>query len=345
MRGFREPATRDWNGETYYDLASVKPSPFDWKIAAYVYIAGLSGSAQIISTLANTLGDGRDETIVRNGRYLALAGALLGPPLLIADLKTHKRFYNMLRIYRTSSPMSFGSYILMGFGATSGLTALGHLLGGSGREGDGSRPRARRVADMVQVPAAFLGAGMSTYTAALLSATSTPLWASAPRAMAAQFGTSAMATAAAALSLGEQISGDPENCRRLDGLAAVAAAGELVASAIAERGRRQVGTADTLREGATGSSYKVGALALGLGVPLACHAINALSKKPSRTLSVVGSLALLAGGMAMRQAVFQAGNKSAERSADYFRMTQRSLEGPEPRRRVDRMVEDTSRRG
>jgi protein NrfD len=167
----------------------------------------------------------------------------------------------------------------------------------------------------------------------LLSATSTPLWASAPRAMAVQFGTSSMATAAAALSLGERIAGNPENCRRLNGLAAIAAAGELVASAFAERHHHAVGA---------GPSYKAGALVLGLGVPLACHTINALKKRPSRGLSVLGSLALLAGGMAMRQAIFQAGNKSAERPEDYFRLTQPQTGSipseSNPRRRVDRAV-------
>ena len=42
---------------------------------------------------------------------------------------------------------------------------------------------------------------MSTYTGALLSATSTPLWAAAPRRIAAAFGASAMASGAAALTI------------------------------------------------------------------------------------------------------------------------------------------------
>src|SRR3954471_5201784 len=146
-----------WGGETYYDQPPLKPSPFDWKVAAYVYVAGIAGSSQIIATMADRLGDRRDESIVRNGRAVALAGALIGAPLLIVDLKTPERFYNMLRIFRTTSPMSFGSYILTGFGATSALSALGHLVGE--RRRDGSRSAMRRAADMVQVPAAFLGAG------------------------------------------------------------------------------------------------------------------------------------------------------------------------------------------
>ena len=34
------------------------------------------------------------------GRVIALAGAVLGGILLIVDLHTKRRFYNMLRIFR-----------------------------------------------------------------------------------------------------------------------------------------------------------------------------------------------------------------------------------------------------
>ena len=78
MRAIPDAAGTEWNGETYYGQASLKPSPFDWKIATYVYLAGIAGSSQIVATLADRLGDRRDETIVRNGRYLALAAITLG---------------------------------------------------------------------------------------------------------------------------------------------------------------------------------------------------------------------------------------------------------------------------
>ena len=45
------------------------------------------------------------------------------------------------------------------------------------------------------------GAAMSTYTGALLAATSAPVWAALPKLLPASFGASAMASAAAALSL------------------------------------------------------------------------------------------------------------------------------------------------
>ena len=323
-----------WDGETYYDQPPVKPSPFDWKVSAYVYVAGIGGSSQIIATMADRLGGERIEHRAQRPRR----GACRGTDRATAADRGPEDTGAILQ-HAADLPLDLTHVvrvlILTGFGLFSALTAAGHFMGK--RRRDGSPSGMRRVADMMQVPAAFLGAGMSTYTAALLSSTSTPVWSAAPEALAVQFGTSAMATAAATLSLGEQMTGNPENCRRLDALAAVAAAGELVAAGLAERRYRQAGVEGTLRHSTLGDTYKVGALAVGLGVPLACHAINALSNRPNRSLSVLGSLALLVGGAVMRQAIFQAGNKSAERPQDYFRLTE-PRPGSNPRRRVDRDI-------
>jgi formate-dependent nitrite reductase membrane component NrfD len=56
----------------------------------------------------------------------------------------------------------------------------------------------------MEIPGALAGMAMSTYTGALLSATSTPLWAAAPRRIAAAFGALAMGSGATALTVAEQ---------------------------------------------------------------------------------------------------------------------------------------------
>jgi protein NrfD len=313
----RLPAERrQYRGPTYYDQPALKPSPWTWEVATYIFLAGLGGSAQIIATAADLLGGRQRRSIVRNGRHLAVASAVLGAPLLISDLKTPRRFYNMLRIFRPTSPMSIGSYILTAFGGASALTAAGQLLDErSGREGSGP------VAKVAQIPAALAGAGMSTYTGALLSATSTPLWAAEPGLLAARFACSAMATGAAALSLTEQID-EPENSRALDQVALAATAAELAVSVISERRQRARGVGRPLREGGWGAANTLGAVALGAGVPLACYGLNLVRKRRSRGLSIAASLAVLAGGMIMRQAVLHAGQQSAKRPREYFRLTQ-----------------------
>ena len=45
------------------------------------------------------------------GSY-ALAGVAVSPPLLISDLGRPERFLNMLRVFKVTSPMSVGSWIL-----------------------------------------------------------------------------------------------------------------------------------------------------------------------------------------------------------------------------------------
>jgi protein NrfD len=147
---------REYRGPTYYGRPALKPSPWTWEVAAYIFLAGLGGSAQIIATAADLLGGRRMRSVVRHGRYLAAASAVLGAPLLISDLKTPRRWYNMLRIFRPASPMSIGSYILTTFGAASAVTAASDLLA--------DRTQSGRIAKVAQIPAALAGAGMSTYT-------------------------------------------------------------------------------------------------------------------------------------------------------------------------------------
>src|ERR671937_1640909 len=106
---------------TYYDRPAVKASEWRWLIITYFFVGGLAGAAQVIAGVVDLLGHYRDRRVVSAGRYLALAGALLSPVLLIADLKTPSRWHNMLRVFRGTSPMSIGSWTLLAFGMSSGL--------------------------------------------------------------------------------------------------------------------------------------------------------------------------------------------------------------------------------
>src|SRR3954447_25365814 len=108
----------EYRGETYYGTQAVKPAPFKWHAAAYLFVSGVAGGAQVVAALADMRAPSRMRSVVRNGRHLALAGAMAGPLLLVADLKTPQRWYNMLRIFRRTSPMSIGTYVLTAFGAT-----------------------------------------------------------------------------------------------------------------------------------------------------------------------------------------------------------------------------------
>jgi protein NrfD len=305
-----------YTGPTYHGLPTVKPSVYGSLVSSYMFIAGLAGGSQIIATVADFLDEPRLDGVVRNGRYLALAGSVVGSVLLIADLHTPKRWYNMFRIFRKTSPMSIGTYILSTFSVGSGIAASAQFLGDVQRPGF-----VRQTARIAQIPAALAGAGMTTYTGALLSSTSTPLWAAAPRLLTARFATSAIATAAAALSLGEQFGGDRRSSTTLARLACVATVADAALTiAVSKRYQAQGVDAALKDPKAQGRQYK---LATGLAhvLPLALYGLNAASTRRSGALSAVAALGVLVGGFLMRSTILRAGNSSACRPQDYFALT------------------------
>ncbi len=140
------------DGVTYYDQPQLKPSLYGWRVALYIFVAGLSGGSQMLAAAADLFGGERGRGIVRRGRTLALLAVAAGPGLLIADLHYPRRFYNMLRIFRPTSPMSIGTYVLSTFSLFSLVTAAAEYLGGNG---GGWRAAARGA----QLPAVLAGAG------------------------------------------------------------------------------------------------------------------------------------------------------------------------------------------
>ncbi len=284
---------REWQGETYYGRAALKPAPWKWYVAAYISASGMAGGAQMVAACARFADPEGSRALVRNARVLAAGGALAGAALLIADLGTKRRWYNMLRIFRATSPMSIGTYILSTFGLATGATLLGALPLGR---------TAGRVADAAQVPAGLAGAGLGTYTASLLAATSTPAWSADPAALGARFATESVASAAAALAIGERLGGRDAMADRLDTVALVAAGGHLVA---------------TWRRDPSAAS-----LALGGAVPLAAYAAYRLGGRRRPALALLGAASLIAGGAIGRAALVRAGQRSAERPEDYFAAAQ-----------------------
>ena len=322
MNDTAPPSVRpaDERDVTYYGLPSVKPSLWGALVSGYIFVAGVGGSVQIIASAADLVGDRALAPIVRNGRYIALGATVLGGPLLILDLHTPQRWYNMLRIFRKTSPMSIGTWVLISFGTLSAALAAAQFASDHGH----SPSRAMQTAiKLLEVPAALAGMAMSTYTGALLSATSTPLWAAAPRRIAALFGASAMASGAATLTFPEQGHGALDTARPLDRIALVASASQLFLLLSLRQRFREQGVDGALNETGWGLAYDFGAMALRAGTPMLHHIERVVGpeRAPRRALTV--SLAVLAGGFLLRHVLLRAGNTSAKRPKDYFRLTGR----------------------
>lgn len=298
-----------WDGRTYYGKPQLKPAPFNnGLVGTYVFLAGLSGAAQLLATILDLLHGRAAQGPVRRGRLLSMLAPTIGTACLIADLHTPKRFYNMLRVFKTTSPMSLGSWLLVTFAAASGVTAslqvvvdrvwwLGWL---------------RWLARLTQLPAALTGAGLSTYTASLFSATSTPSWAAAPKSLAVRYGAASVASAAAAMGLME---GRTLLGRDLDSLAVVALAAELAATLTEEEANH--------RAAINVPEEKVLSVGLGAVVPLGLMMASLLfTRRRSRVLTTAASLAVLAGSLAMRISTMAEGDETARRPDISMRFAQ-----------------------
>jgi len=304
-----------YDGTTYYGRPALKPAPFENSIVGgYIFLAGLCGAAQVISAIADVSGAPRREGLVRRGRLMSMLAPTLGSVLLIYDLHTPKRFYNMLRIARPTSPMSIGTWILMGFSAFSSVTAglqvaADWIVPGWARV-------LRGIARITQVPAAVAGAGLGTYTASLLSSTSTPLWAAAPNSVAVEFGSSSVASGAAVLAMAERHAGSKSLARKLDTLALAALVVELGASVVSEATyqARGISAAKDAAQG-TRTVTRIGTIA-----PFALQVLAGKgTRRNSGMLNDLASLAILAGSYCLRTGVMEAGDESARRPQDYFR--------------------------
>jgi formate-dependent nitrite reductase membrane component NrfD len=315
------PPGRGYEGPTYYDQPPVKASNYGALVWGYTWLAGLAGSAQVIATVADLLGRPAWQGLVRQGRALAAWLPPIGAGMLVKDLHTPSRFQNMLRIFRPTSPMSIGTYVLGAFSLSSIVTSLAAATG------------RRKVARVAQLPAAAAGAGMSVYTGALLGATSTALWSAEPTLLTGRFAASAFATGAAWLSIGETARGHGEGAAALQRVCAAAALVEHGFARAAEARWREQGLADTLEEPEIAAGRKA-STQLGVWLPLACLVLNELAPRRSRTLTVVGAAGLLAGSLAMRATVFRAGNRSAQRPRDGFALTSAPAQARRRHRRV-----------
>lgn len=294
-----------YQGPTYYGEPQLKASRWEGLVWSYMWLSGLGGSVQVLGTVGDLLGRPDLRGLVRQARAIAAFVPVIGAGLLIADLHTPQRWYNMLRIFRRTSPMSIGTYLLSAFTLSSGATAWAALRCRAG------------IATAAQLPAAAAGAGMSVYTGALLGATSTPLWSAAPKLLAGRFAASSFATAAAALSIGETLRGHTRNAANLDRAAAVAALVEYGLAKASERHYRERGVDAALHDPDIAATRRASEQ-LGVLLPIACLALNEVARRRSRTLSLAGAAGVLAGGLLMRAMVVRAGNRSAQRPEDAF---------------------------
>jgi formate-dependent nitrite reductase membrane component NrfD len=264
----------------------LKEPTWTWEIPAYFFTGGLSGASSVLSTAAKLFGN---EKLSRTALFIGAAGDLVSPPLLISDLGRPERFHHMLRVFKVTSPMNVGAWVLLINGGASNTAAVLELLGVM-----------KPVKLLAEAVATFFGPPLATYTGVLLSDTSIPVWHEARHELPWLFGASSAASAGAAACLFL----DPDDAGPARRLAVGGVAAEGVTMHLME-----------LRLGETGEVYRQGASAkLSWAAKLLAGggaALLATRGRRSRGAAALGGAMVCAGELCLRWSVYKAGFQSA----------------------------------
>ena len=282
---------------SYYGRPVLKPPVWGWKVPAYFFTGGLAAGAALLAAGADLT---RRPDLRRAGSLGSFAALLVSMGLLIADLGRPERFHHMLRVAKPSSPMSVGTWILVGFGPGCALAAVAEVLPSALR---GTLPGrlVRMAARPARLSAALFAPGVASYTAVLLAQTSVPAWHEVRRELPFVYTGSAAASGGGLGMLFAPVD-EAAPARRL---AVAGAAGELIASAVIDR--RPTLPARAYR---TGPAHRLRRSSELLTLVGATAALSVARR--SRLAAAAAGLALMGGSALQRFGTFAAGVETAQ---------------------------------
>ena len=286
---------------SYYGRPVIKEPV--WRVPdvpGYLFLGGLAGASSVLAAGSELSGY---RELARVAKVGALGAISLSAVALVHDLGLPGRFANMLRVFKPSSPMSVGSWLLAGYGPVAGAAAVSEVTG--------ILPKAGTAATL---GAGLLGPAIATYTAALICDTAVPAWHAGYREMPYVFAGSA-ASAAGGLGLLATHPADAEPARNL---AVLGATVELIAK---RRLIRRLAGSDGPGSEGPGSGglslaepYEAGTTGavLRLAEFLTAGALaGAVLGRRSRAVSVLAGASLVAASAMTRFGIFEAGLASA----------------------------------
>jgi len=272
--------------QSYYGRPIIKEPVWQPEIPTYFFTGGVAGGCSLLHGFARVAGYDR---LAKTALYVGAAADIASPVLLVSDLGRPERFLNMLRVFKVTSPMSVGSWILFASSGASNTAAALELVG-----------RLRPLKWAAELVSFATGAPLATYTGTLLADTAIPVWHEARQELPWLFGASAAASAGAATALFLPTA-EAGPSRRLT-VAGVAA--ELGVMEAMEHRLGFVG--EVYKQGAAGKLGRASKVLTATGATLL-----ATRGRRSRGAAVAGSALVLAGELALRWSVFRAGFQSA----------------------------------
>lgn len=277
----------------YYGIHLLKQPQWTWQVPLYFFVGGAAGSAGVIGTLADWVGD--DYELARHARWLALGGAAASGGLLVWDLGRPGRFLNMLRVFKPQSPMSIGAWILTAFANFSAAASFADFVG----ERFGRSLPIRVIGGAGKIGSALFGMPFHNYTGVLIGATAIPVWNRKIKHLPRHFGMSGLQSAVSILELMGH-----SDSRALNMLGLLAAGFESWEGLLIEGEKDR--SLDPLKHGISGWITRAGGVLSG-PVPLVLRLAGLGSPRLRRMAAWSG----IAGSLLTRYGWMQAGRSSA----------------------------------
>jgi Polysulphide reductase, NrfD len=282
----------------YYGIPLLKEPQWTREIPLYFFVGGAAGAAAVVGAIANYTG--ADPRLVRDARWIAAAGSVISPALLISDLGRPERFLAMMRVFKPQSPMSVGLWTLMGFSAGSSAAAFAGFM----RERYGPSLPLRVLENAGEAASLLFGLPFSNYTGVLIGATAIPVWNRNVGDLPIHFAASGLGAAVGMLELMGHT-----RSRALQALALGAAIFETWEGVRIEG--RTHSHLDPLKHGRSGWITRAGGVLSG-PIPTALRIASAFSgRSRSRSLRRLAAMSSIAGSLITRIAWIEAGHASA----------------------------------
>jgi len=281
---------------TYYDRPMLKQSVWSIDIPIYYFLGGTAGAALTLGA-AIQLVSPREHHPLRHisaiCHWTGIIGSSAGAAFLIHDLGRPSRFLAMMRVFRPTSPMNLGTWILAG--AAPAAITTGLLVNRPGLAG--------AIGEVTGYLSGIFGAALAGYTGVLVSATAIPIWQQSRRWVPVMFVASSVSAAASVLDV---MSGG-RHARAITRL--FGTAGRLAEIAAAQAVEHAASTvpkvAGPLHQGPSGFLWRAATVltAASLAAPFL--------PRRKRSLSIAAGLLGIAGSLCLRFAVHYASDASA----------------------------------
>ncbi len=296
----------------------VLPPDWEWPITIALFIAGVASGAYAAMGLIHFAGDKRDQAVAHRLAFVPLPLMLVVPLLLVIDLGEPSRFLNLLFrnpaaaegpggpfMFNPNSPMNWGSWAMVLFGAFAAV-AFADALHHSGRlRFAWLEPVSHNV--VVLAIGELLSIVVSGYSGVLVNVTNQGVWSETWLMGGLFICFSELSGMAVALIVSDRMGAARTSAALRTALFSAAAISTvflvLFLAGLATQQDGALGALVASLHEFVAPVFWIGAVGLGLLVPLLALAPRPVVRIPNGSLALIGVLVLV-GVLAFRYALF-----------------------------------------